>query len=218
MISFRCGQCGKELKVKGELAGKKVKCPGCHKAVAVPQLAASPSPLAANVEPGPPKAAVGTEDPTVPPNDRNRIDNENLSDADAHTDCSGAWPPLARAAMPGNAPSLELVKFLKAAEKPDEIGRLGSYRVLQVLGAGGMGMVFKAEDTGLQRLVALKAMLPSMAGTPTAKERFFREARAVAALKHPHIVTIHQVGEEGGAPFLAMELLEGQTLEAVMHY
>jgi serine/threonine protein kinase/formylglycine-generating enzyme required for sulfatase activity len=76
-----------------------------------------------------------------------------------------------------------------------------------------MGMVFKAEDSGLQRLVALKAMLPSVADTPSARERFFREARAAAALKHPHIVTVHQVGEERGAPFLAMEFLEGESLE-----
>src|SRR6185369_15058956 len=87
------------------------------------------------------------------------------------------------------------------------------YRVLKVLGAGGMGVVFRAEDPHLERLVALKAMLPSMASSPSAKERFFREAKAAAALKHPHIVSIHQVGEDRGAPFLAMEYLEGEALD-----
>jgi len=88
--------------------------------------------------------------------------------------------------------------------------------VLKVLGAGGMGVVFRAEDPGLQRLVALKTMLPTMARSPNAKERFFREARAAAALKHPHIVTIFQVGEDRGAPYLAMEFLEGEPLEDLL--
>src|SRR5262249_25994152 len=68
-------------------------------------------------------------------------------------------------------------------------------------------------DPGLRRLVALKAMLPALAGSASAKERFFREARSAAALKHPHIVTIFQVGEDGGVPFLAMEFLEGESLD-----
>ena len=96
---------------------------------------------------------------------------------------------------------------------PDELGRLGPYRVLKVLGAGGMGVVFQAEDPHLQRLVALKAMLPGLAASESAKQRFLREARAAAALKHDHIVTIYQVGEDRGAPFLAMEFLEGESLD-----
>jgi len=84
---------------------------------------------------------------------------------------------------------------------------------LTILGAGGMGVVFQAEDPGLQRLVALKAMLPSQASSASAKERFLREARSAAALKHPHIVTIFQVGEDRGVPYLAMEYLEGEALD-----
>jgi hypothetical protein len=95
-----------------------------------------------------------------------------------------------------------------------EIGRLGGYRVLRRLGAGGMGVVFLAEDEQLQRRVALKAMRPGLAGDPAARQRFLREARATAALQHDHVVRIYQVGEEGGVPFLAMELLEGEPLEA----
>ncbi|HMF11559.1 MAG TPA: serine/threonine-protein kinase [Gemmataceae bacterium] len=103
-------------------------------------------------------------------------------------------------------------EFLRAAEAPDELGRLAHYRVLWVLGAGGMGIVFEAEDTQLQRRVALKAMRPAVV-TEANRERFLYEARATAAIEHEHIVTIYQVGEDCGVPFLAMKLLQGQSLE-----
>jgi tRNA A-37 threonylcarbamoyl transferase component Bud32 len=93
------------------------------------------------------------------------------------------------------------------------LGRLGGYRVLQVLGAGGMGVVFLAEDVQLKRQVALKVMKPEAARKPAARERFLREAQAAAALEHEHIVTIHHVGAEGGVPFLAMQWLKGMSLE-----
>ena len=76
-----------------------------------------------------------------------------------------------------------------------------------------MGVVFQAEDPQLQRIVALKAMLPALAASASASQRFLREARAAAAIKHDHIVTIHQVGEDRGVPFLAMEFLEGEPLD-----
>jgi hypothetical protein len=107
----------------------------------------------------------------------------------------------------------ELQAILLPPEQSDELGRLGIYRVLRVLGAGGMGIVVQAEDSQLQRRVALKVMRPSLAGVPTARERFLREARAVAALEHEHVVTVYQVGEEHGVPFLAMKLLKGETLQ-----
>jgi serine/threonine protein kinase len=107
----------------------------------------------------------------------------------------------------------ELIEFLAPPEKPGEIGRLGPYRVVRVMGAGGMGVVYHAEDTQLQRPVALKALLPALAGSAEAKQRFLREARAAAAIKHDHIVTIYQVGEDRGAPYLAMEFLHGESLE-----
>jgi serine/threonine protein kinase len=103
--------------------------------------------------------------------------------------------------------------FLAPAESPAELGRLGHYQVRKVQGAGGMGVVFQAFDPQLDRLVALKAMLPALAASPSAKQRFLREAKAAAALKHDHIVTIYQVGEDRGTPFLAMEFLEGESLE-----
>lgn len=106
------------------------------------------------------------------------------------------------------------VSFLRPAQQPDEIGRLGGYRILQVLGSGGMGVVYRAEDPSLKRLVALKVMKPSVAATGSAKERFLREAQFTAAIEHDHIVQIYQVGEDNGVPFIAMPLLRGESLKS----
>jgi eukaryotic-like serine/threonine-protein kinase len=103
--------------------------------------------------------------------------------------------------------------FLSPPQSRDEIGRLGPYRVLRLLGQGGMGMVFVAEDPHLQRIVALKTLLPKMADRVAARERFLQEARAMAKVEHDHIVAIFQVGEDRGVPYLAMPLLEGMSLE-----
>jgi WD40 repeat protein len=107
----------------------------------------------------------------------------------------------------------EAADFLAAPQRPDEIGRLGGYGVLRVLGVGGMGVVFEAQDEQLQRRVALKALKPALAASASARQRFLREARATAAIEHDHIVPIYQVGEDRGVPFLAMPLLKGQSLE-----
>ena len=90
--------------------------------------------------------------------------------------------------------------------------QLGHYRIERLLGTGGMGEVYLAEDIRLGRHVALKVLSATLAGDPDRRERFEREARAAAALNHPNIVTIHSVEEEGGVPFLTLELIEGQTL------
>jgi len=103
--------------------------------------------------------------------------------------------------------------FLAPAERPGELGRLGPYRLLQLLGSGGMGLVFLVEDPRLQRQLALKVIRPDLVARAELRERFLVEARAVAAVEHDNIVTVYEVNEEAGVPFLAMPLLRGQTLE-----
>ncbi len=102
--------------------------------------------------------------------------------------------------------------FLEPARNGDELGWLAHYRISQPIGAGGMGLVFRAEDTHLQRPVALKVIRPELAASPDAAARFTREARSAAAIKHDNVVTIYQVGEAQGVAFLAMEYLEGTSL------
>ncbi len=113
-----------------------------------------------------------------------------------------------------SAPALDYdLDFLALAEQPDELGRLGGYRILEVMGVGGMGLVFRAEDPKLERMVALKVMKPTIAASKSAKDRFLREAKATAALDHHNIVQIFQVGEDRGVPYIAMQYLRGESLQ-----
>src|SRR5262249_27714608 len=103
--------------------------------------------------------------------------------------------------------------FLAMPQGPGEMGRLGNYRVLKVIGSGGVGVGLLAEDLKLLRPVALKGMKKGCATNPVHRERFLREAEAAPALDHDNIVPVVQVGEDGGVPYLAMKLLVGEWLE-----
>jgi urea transport system substrate-binding protein len=114
----------------------------------------------------------------------------------------------------GSLPTQDAPDFSPYLDPPqagDELGRLGQFIVRRVLGYGGMGIVFEAEDPGLQRRVAIKVLRPDMADEDLSR-RFLREARVAASLKNDHVVTIYQVGEHDRCPFLVMELLKGESL------
>jgi serine/threonine protein kinase len=104
------------------------------------------------------------------------------------------------------------LSFLAPAERPDAIGRIEHYDVLEVLGRGGFGIVFRAFDSVLHRIVAVKVLAPSMAATSPARKRFLREARAAAQIQHENVVCIHYVGEHP-LPYLVMEFVAGETLQ-----
>lgn len=110
-------------------------------------------------------------------------------------------------------PSGVTFSFLGPPQRADALGTMGPYQVLEVLGAGGMGLVFRAFDPRLQRELAIKVIRPDLDGRTRAVDRFLQEARAAAAVEHENIVTIYQADEVGGVPYLAMPLLRGQSLE-----
>lgn len=111
-------------------------------------------------------------------------------------------------------PTVDLCAALAPPQSADELGRLGQYRVLGLLGRGGMGLVFRAEDVLLGRHVAVKVLRPELSADAAFRRRFLREARTAAGLDHDHIVPVYHVGQEGDTPFLVMPLLKGETLAA----
>ncbi len=141
---------------------------------------------------------------------RSRSGVQNLEETRAYRPAA-SLPPAAIVA--GDPPAgHKRMDFLSPPRAPGELGWLAHYRVLRLLGEGGMGIVFLAEDSLLSRPVALQVIRPEIADTAGIAQRFMREARATAAIEHDHIVTIYQVGQENGIPFLAMEYLKGMSL------
>jgi serine/threonine protein kinase len=189
MIAFPCPACGVQLKVKDDLAGRMGKCPGCSRAVLVP--AASPAPA------------------NDTPVEAARASAKRPSGEQA------VAPVLIPATFSSSARPSSVVEFsfLTPPQEADEMGRLGPFRILSLLGSGSMGIVFKAEDSRLKRPVALKVMRPNYATKEEYRQRFLREAQATAKLDHPHVVPIYGAEEFAGVPYLAMKLLEGESLE-----
>ena len=112
------------------------------------------------------------------------------------------------------------LSFLKVTDKEGVLGTIGPYEVLEVIGRGGMGIVLRAVDPKLNRVVAVKALLPMLAANPNSRRRFLREAQAAAAISHPHVVTIHAVDDthedangKPVPPYLVMECVVGQSLQ-----
>jgi eukaryotic-like serine/threonine-protein kinase len=217
MITFSCPVCDQKLRVKDEMVGQKGKCPHCKQAVIVPREQGAAVAARAGTESAP---ALDLDMPTLLPGQPNgeQRDQKTLVPGAARRKTSGLGAQAQATAAPAGGArtagfSPELYDFLAPAQAPDEIGRLGGYRILKILGHGGMGVVYQAEDINLKRMVALKVMLPALAASASNRERFVREARAVAGLEHENIVAIYQVNEDRGVPFLAMQFLKGQTLE-----
>lgn len=108
----------------------------------------------------------------------------------------------------------EAVDFLTPTDKPGYIGCFGPYDVNEVVGRGGMGVVLKARDPSLHRIVAIKVLSPALATSAVARQRFIREARAAAAVSHDHVVTIHAVDEVHRLPYLMMQFISGKSLQS----
>jgi serine/threonine protein kinase/mono/diheme cytochrome c family protein len=129
-------------------------------------------------------------------------------------------PATEGAAMVALSESLEVnpggelkLDFLTPSDKPGHLGRLGHYEVTEVIGRGGMGVVLKAFDEKLHRVVAIKVMAPPLATSATARQRFTREAQAAAAVRNEHVIDIHAVEEANGLPYLVMEYVWGTSLQ-----
>jgi len=136
-----------------------------------------------------------------PDEEANGIDSA-LANTDLHTPAQSAAFLPAAIELPSGVPG-----------RPIRVTQLGPYRLVRELGSGGMGLVYEALDTGLNRRVALKILRPNLPSEQSARDRFLREARAMASLSHDNVVAVYHVGEEQSLSYMAMPLLEGETLE-----
>jgi serine/threonine protein kinase/Leucine-rich repeat (LRR) protein len=109
--------------------------------------------------------------------------------------------------------SMDSLDFLASPERSDSLGRIGHYEVLEIVGRGGMGIVLRAFDEKLQRVVAIKALAPAFAQSGPSRQRFVREAQAAAAVTHDNVIAIHAVEDAGPVPYLVMQFIDGPTLQ-----
>jgi urea transport system substrate-binding protein len=189
VILLQCSRCGHQISVSDSLRRQEIRCARCG----TPLSAKSQADASATASGAPSGIA-----PRMPP----ELEPATNPPGEADT------------FIPRAAKAETSYSFLSPAKGPGEMGWLAHYRVLRLLGHGGMGIVFEAIDTQLDRPVALKVLKPELATDKEAQERFLREARAMAAVKSEQIVTVHHVGQKHHLPFLAMELLEGESLDA----
>src|SRR5262249_13675394 len=115
--------------------------------------------------------------------------------------------------LTGQSEDRRSLDFLAPPSRPGSLGRLGHYEVLEVVGRGGMGIVLRAFDDKLHRVVAIKVLAPQVAASASARQRFVREARAVAAVTHDNVIDVHAVEDAGAVPYLVMQYVHGATLQ-----
>jgi WD40 repeat protein len=125
----------------------------------------------------------------------------------------GSAAPDSSVAPAKQAEAGEPLDFLTPSQKPNSLGRLGHYEVLEVVGKGGMGIVLRAFDEKLHRVVAIKVLAPALASSGPARQRFVREAQAAAAVTHDNVIDIHAVEDAGPVPYLVMQFIDGPTLQ-----
>lgn len=186
MVAFQCPDCGGKMSAREELAGKRVRCPHCGHAVHLPRTTSSTFPtVQVPIQPETPRPNQGPKAP---------ISRTKESRFDAVAD------------KPPHRPSPESITLTDQLLFP-------GYEILGTLGSGGMGVVYRARQTNLDRQVALKTILVGQQTKPVTVARFEKEAMTIARLRHPNIVMAYDFGRQGDHWFLAMELLEGETLE-----
>ena len=133
------------------------------------------------------------------------FDQASSADFSAATNCGeDATQPVA---------AMDVLNQLDSSEYPNHLGRLGTYEVTGVIGVGGMGVVLKAMDPSLDRVVAVKVMSPRLSHNENARKRFAREAKAAAAVLHPNVIPIHSVASGSTLPFLVMSYIRGGSLQ-----
>jgi len=139
--------------------------------------------------------------------------DSSATDADATAALAPAHPGSATSAEAGPTDGAESLSFLEPSNKPGHLGRLGRYEIQEVIGKGGFGIVLKGFDERLHRVVAIKVLSPAYAANGSARKRFIREAQTAAAIKNEHVVGIYDVEKDAQPPYLAMEMIDGVSLQ-----
>lgn len=203
-IVIHCA-CGKQLRVADDSAGKRARCPGCNALHSIPSRGPQPASAsiveAASLAATPDKLDVATLDFPAP---EIRPDPSTL---DAPGVATPSLPPRSRS----EAPTRDFTGPLHTTLVPIG-GHFGDYDLLHEIARGGMGVVFKARQKSLNRIVAVKMILSGQLASPEQVRRFHVEAEEAGQLDHPHIVPIYQVGEERGQHYFVMKLIEGGSL------